>query len=877
MAAKRKPAAKKTHKLSNDFIGLLLIAIGIFSLISVFFLGNTDKVGSVGPVVKDILFGLFGLIAYVIPLLLIVVGWLVMISWKKSLNRGKTALVAGIYVLVTIFIQMCFDGQIRDGTVEREMFTGYVSASFSFGIASGGGAGALGGIFTWPIYFMLGKWGTFILVIAGVIACVAALTHFSLGGAGRKMTSAVGSAASSAIEKAREYRRQEEDYSLEEEEPEYEPSYLDEEVYIAPVDDSMDGLDLIEERNRRRQLHNETLKPSRKKRSKEPELIDLSSGRRIIRPVLDEDEFEDGFEEPDGLMLETVPDPESETLDIPPVDADVFGENEEMVGIADSLVTTTVSQTETVEKIAPEAVPPVDQLPGAQALAGAHEIVQEEPGVFAVDARPADPPPYHFPKLDLLTKPTNSSNNDRQAAKEQQERSQLLVETLASFGIESKVVGVSRGPALTRYELKPAAGVKVSRITGLADDIALNMAAVGVRIEAPIPGKAAIGIEVPNIDVSTVTLREVLASEDFRKHPSRLAFALGKDIAGKPIIADLARMPHLLIAGATGSGKSVCINSLVASILYKATPEEVKLIMIDPKVVELSVYNGIPHLLIPVVTDPKKAASALNWAVLEMGDRYKKFANTNNRDLKGYNEYARTEGLEPMSQLVVIIDELADLMMVASREVEEHIARLAQLARAAGIHLVIATQRPSVNVITGVIKANIPSRIAFAVASQVDSRTILDMAGAEKLLGRGDMLYDPSGASKPMRVQGCFISDGEVHKVVESVKSVREADYDPTLIETLESAASSGESGGGMAEEDEHDVDELLREAIELALDAGQVSASMLQRRYRIGYARAGRLIDEMEKRGIITGFDGSKPRAVLISREEFNQQYVEL
>jgi S-DNA-T family DNA segregation ATPase FtsK/SpoIIIE len=384
-----------------------------------------------------------------------------------------------------------------------------------------------------------------------------------------------------------------------------------------------------------------------------------------------------------------------------------------------------------------------------------------------------------------------------------------------------------------------------------------------------------VGIEIPNIEVSTVTLREVLECEDFQRHPSRLAFALGKDIAGKPVVADLARMPHILIAGATGSGKSVCINSLVASILFKATPEEVKLIMIDPKVVELSVYNGVPHLLVPVVTDPKKAASALNWAVMEMTDRDKKFAATGVRDLKGYNEYARENGQDVLAQIVVIIDELADLMMIAPREVEDHINRLAQLARAAGIHLVIATQRPSVNVITGVIKANIPSRIAFSVASQVDSRTILDMAGAEKLLGRGDMLYDPSGANKAVRVQGCFITDKEVTAVVELVKKFREAEYDPEIIEALERAEAGGGSGGGEGGEGgEEGVDDLLRQAIEMAIEAGQISTSMLQRRFRVGYARAGRLIDEMEQRGIISGFEGSKPRTALIGKEEFYRQY---
>ena len=426
------------------------------------------------------------------------------------------------------------------------------------------------------------------------------------------------------------------------------------------------------------------------------------------------------------------------------------------------------------------------------------------------------------------------------------------------------------GPAITRYELQPAAGVKVSRIVSLVDDIALNMAAVGVRIEAPIPGKAAIGIEIANDDIATVHLRDVLESDESLRHPSRLAVALGKDIAGKNIIADLARMPHLLIAGATGSGKSVCINTIIASIIYRATPEEVRLILIDPKKVELSVYNGIPHLLVPVVTDPKKASGALNWAVMEMDERYKRFADVGVRDIRGYNAQRRAD--EPlMPQIVVIIDELSDLMLVAPGEVEEAICRLAQLARACGIHLVIATQRPSVNVITGIIKANIPSRIAFAVSSQVDSRTILDAAGAEKLLGKGDMLYAPAGGGKPLRVQGCFVSDAEVARVVDYVKERHETDYSQAVIDALEHAE---EAETPDEDTNESESDALFEQAVEMAVEAGQASISMLQRRLRVGYARAGRLIDEMARRGIIGQAEGAKPREVLITREDFHVMF---
>ena len=444
---------------------------------------------------------------------------------------------------------------------------------------------------------------------------------------------------------------------------------------------------------------------------------------------------------------------------------------------------------------------------------------------------------YRIPPTDLLIRPqVNIYEKDRARLAENNAR--LLEETLNSFGVSAKVTQVSRGPVITRYELHPAPGVKVSRIVSLADDIALNLAAPSVRIEAPIPGKAAVGIEVPNRDISPVYLREVLESEEFIYHPSRIAVALGKDIAGKNIIADIAQMPHLLIAGATGSGKSVCINALILSILYKASPQEVKMIMIDPKMVELNQYNGIPHLLIPVVTNPKKAAGALNWAVQEMTSRYNLFADKGVRDIDDYNMSVETPD-ERLPQMLVIIDELSDLMMVAPAEVEDAVCRLAQMARAAGIHLIIATQRPSVDVITGLIKANIPSRIAFAVSSQVDSRTILDMGGAEKLLGRGDMLFYPVGANKPIRVQGSFVTAKEVESVVNYIKQQNDSpSYSPDILEEIVTEHEFTEP--------EH-FDELLPEAIETVLDAGQASISMLQRRLRIGYATGCAPIDEME------------------------------
>lgn len=466
---------------------------------------------------------------------------------------------------------------------------------------------------------------------------------------------------------------------------------------------------------------------------------------------------------------------------------------------------------------------------------------------------------YNLPPLSLLRK--NSGKQRGFCEKELLDNAQTLENTLKSFGLEAKVIQVNCGPTITRFEIQPSPGIKVSRIMSLADDIALSLAASDVRIEAPIPGKAAVGIEVPNKKKSLVLMRDVLESTDFVKSPSKLSIALGMDIDGNPKVADLTEMPHLLIAGATGSGKSVCIKTIISSILFKAHPNEVKLMMIDPKVVELAIFDGIPHLLTPVVTDAKKAAAALSWMVGEMERRYQLFAEEGVRDIARYNELYNDK---PMPKIVVIIDELADLMMVAPRDVEDCICRLAQMARAAGIHLVVATQRPSVDVITGLIKANIPSRISFAVSSQVDSRTILDISGAEKLLGKGDMLFYPVGAPKPVRIQGAYITEEEVEKLINYCKKQKEPAYEKNL-------SDFNEVGVDKSHEE---TDELFEEAVKVVLDSGQASISMLQRRLRIGYARAARLIDEMEQRGIVGGYEGTKPREILISKEHYEKYF---
>lgn len=493
-----------------------------------------------------------------------------------------------------------------------------------------------------------------------------------------------------------------------------------------------------------------------------------------------------------------------------------------------------------------------------------HEIAENKQEAPAV---------YTFPPIDLLKMSDNESNSE-QAEAEMKNNADTLVDTLKSFGVQTRIVDIHRGPTVTRYELQPSAGVKISKITALADDIALNLAAAGVRIEAPIPGKAAVGIEVPNRVKDTVSIREMIESEEFSNAKSKLSFVVGKNIDGEVIIGDIAKLPHVIIAGTTGSGKSVCTNGIIMSILYNASPDEVRLVLIDPKMVEFKVYDGIPHLLIPVVTDPRKAAGALSWAVQEMLKRYKLFADSNVRDLNGYNEMAaETEGVEPLPRIVIAIDELADLMMACSNEVEDSICRLAQMARAAGMHLIIATQRPTVDVITGLIKANIPSRIALTVSSQVDSRTIIDTAGAEKLLGYGDMLYYPQGIPKPVRVQGCFVSTKEVEAVVSFIKSGGTVEYSSEIIEEIEKATPAAKSEG--KGDNSSDVpmgdgsdEELIDRAVDVLCDAGQASVSFIQRKLKLGYARAARIMDQLEELGVVGPYEGSKPRAVIITKE---------
>ena len=908
--------AKKKAQASGatqEIIGFALMVLGIFSFVAVVMGGA----GLLGESIAGVMFGLFGLGAYVVPLLLLCIGWIVLIAKRMRLHPGKLALTSVTVLMLFVINHLVVDGRVQQTVLEtRESvgYWGYIAGSYAYGQAHHVGSGALGGILTFPARALLGAVGCWILTIALIVGCVFVLGKLSMRSTAQKVSEAAVSTSRRVRESARTHSQER---ALRQEMRRAEQVRMD--------------LDAVgSEEVERPELRNERVTGPARHPAKEPLMTPLARG---------EEEIEEGeiYEAPRKTLprVELFARRQKQDEEEPAIEID---HNDPTAGAADEedivpveivpvIQPVRVQEEAAIEPIAPEAPaaegpaepdlmpePPRGAADRAQAvqftpivhnpsvsdfdddpeddavIEPPHELpnlvlgrpreispAKEVEYQYAEESAPViDPdavPPYRFPPLTLLN-PAKAPDpvRDHEQEEEQQQKIELLEETLLSFGIEARVINVARGPAITRYELQPARGVKVSKITGLADDIALNMAAMGgVRIEAPVPGKSAVGIEIANATIATVTLREVLESKEFQDHPSKIAVALGKDIAGTPVVADLARMPHLLIAGATGSGKSVCINSIIASILYKATPDEVRLILIDPKVVELSVYNGIPHLLIPVVSDPKKAAGALGWAVQEMTDRYKRFEGAVVRDLKGYNKYAVKNGLEPLPQIVVIIDELADLMMVAQGDVEQKICRLTQLARAAGIHLVIATQRPSVDVITGLIKANVPSRIAFAVASQVDSRTILGIGGAEKLLGRGDMLFDPSGASKAIRVQGAFISDDEVMDLVDFVKEKAAARYDESVIEALDRADAADKKQKD-EEKEEEDTDPLLMDCVELAVDAGQISASMIQRKYRVGYARAGRILDQMEKRGFISGFEGSKPRQTRITREQFYQ-----
>ncbi|ANX01348.1 cell division protein FtsK [Thermoclostridium stercorarium subsp. leptospartum DSM 9219] len=822
---KGKTGKVKKVRSRNEISGVFTIAFGILFALSIY---HKNLTGLFGEIIQHVSTGMFGFIAYLLPPFVIIYGILLIFYPYNRQIRRKLHL---IFLLLVVIGAIFTAGNFNKSEYVNMTFFQYLKHFYKMGrnvskIPYTLNGGVVGGLISVPLCLVFQKTGTIVLLGAFSIVVAMLITEISL----KKMASDT----ADKVRRIRENRADMVEFIDEEDE--------DEPIFIKELDEPVNV-------------------KMRKKDSETAKIIDFplirnKSGKKSDGNA-DNQAHEISVKDEDDVSVNEIPiqvkDKKTETVqDIP-----AMADNEKpQAAVLEIPVQMKDEKAGTVREI------PLEMKEEKSKQESENENVSGK----EQEKIPVQSAEYRFPPFSCLNAPEDGGMNTKKLKQNALENAKKLEDTLTSFGIGAQIVNIAVGPAFTRFEVQPSPGVKVSRIVNLTDDIALSLAAQGIRIEAPIPGKSAVGIEVPNPEVAPIMLREVIETPEFVKFKSKLAVGLGKDISGENVIIDLAKMPHLLIAGATGSGKSVCINTIIISLLYKATPYEVKLLMIDPKVVELGVYNGIPHLLIPVVTDPSKAAGALQWAVQEMMTRYKLFADKGVRDLNGYNRAIEEEGEGfKLPQIVIIIDELADLMMVAPHDVEDSICRLAQMARAAGMHLVIATQRPSVNVITGVIKANIPSRIAFAVSSQVDSRTILDMSGAEKLLGKGDMLYYPVGMPKPIRVKGCFISDKEIERVVEFVKNQFPAEYDEDIIDQITKKNDDTDNP-------ELDADELLPQAIELVVECGQASVSLIQRRFRVGYARAGRIIDQMAERGIISGFEGSKPRRVLITKEQWEE-----
>lgn len=877
--SKKSTAGKQSDGgLKAEIISIITIAVCLLLILSLY---NSSKSGFLGGFINSFLTGMFGFGAYVLPFVVIIVCIAVIFMKDKYIDTPRIIMGIALFLIMTSLAHVLN----TKNTIAAESLWEYISESYSSGSFNNGGltGAAFGNFFvqiagTVGAYIIFGTTGTILLILITGKSLFAFLYKIS-------------DKATDIVEKSK-YREVERDYD---EKPFRVESIRKRkmEVYDLPKQERSQSVfnHIINEGESENQQKVELINDRIKRVNKTDRtsifdsnlntandvigVIENESAAGIIPfPTIPLEETIAGVHNAENLEKEKQE--KSVEAELPEFDLKLSG-----TGIEDDMVKESTEDFVHPEFINSEIkiVEKVDELDALlkRAEADMYEAKQTttaeslediiaRTGNASMEERQAE---YIFPPISLLKE--NNTSISMSSRTQIYENSKKLEQTLKSFGVEARVVEVSKGPTVTRYELSPGPGVKVSKISGLSDDLALNLAAVGIRIEAPIPGKSVVGIEIPNKEVQPVFLREVIEDEIFKNYPSKLAFALGKDIAGNAIVTDIARMPHMLIAGSTGSGKSVCINTLITSIIYKARPDEVKLLMVDPKVVELSIYNGIPHLLIPVVTDPKKAAGALNWAVVEMNNRYKLFADSAVRDLKGYNNWKRERGdKDIVPQIVIIIDELADLMMAAPGEVEESICRLAQMARAAGIHLVIATQRPSVDVITGLIKANIPSRLAFAVSSGTDSRTVLDAVGAEKLLGKGDMLFNPVGLSKPQRIQGAFISDKEVESIVSFLKKEFEQEYDSEMVEKI---TANAKSGGELGESDE-----LLQEAVDFIIEKDKASVSMLQRRFRVGYNRAARLMEELETRGIVGPEDGSKPRKVYMSSlqwQEYKENYL--
>lgn len=852
---------------------LLILVMMLFVMLSVYL--NTG--GVLGEAIRVFMFGVFGVAGWIAPLVLFVA------TFYKMFNKGNERL--NIKILLSIMIIFFVSVAAHIGFVEyaqidiklsdkRAFFASlanYYMVSSAFKVGGGFIGGLIGDVFI----IFLGKIASGFLLAAIFIALLVAITEQSFIMLVRGITNVVVTSVKKLAEKM---------------EAKYEESQMKRELKKDKAAEAKITEDLMRQQNTQETETSIELENKKKDTKESVDIVSQEAKPKKKRHIADlfkstifninndedydvmnyiekkeanelnerEERFSQLFDEAEGLTQQST----NNKVEFEDEVRLTFDElHPEAVKAEDlnNAPEVTINVPKGTVSILPEIKKSKDKAITKSASQSSKPKIEQE----MLEGIKEDVKVYKFPPLELLQ--SNNVGNKIDSRQSVAKNARKLEETLESFGVGAKVIDFSVGPSVTRYEIQPNQGVKVSKIVNLVDDIALNLAASSLRIEAPIPGKSAIGIEVPNAEVTPVFLKDVLNSEKFEKFPSKVAFALGKDISGELMIADIGRMPHLLIAGATGSGKSVCINTLITSILYKASPDEVKFLMIDPKVVELSIYNGIPHLLIPVVTDPNKAANALNWAVQEMLDRYKIFSIANVRDLKGYNKYVDEKGeMKKLPQIIIIVDELADLMAVASKNVEDAIHRLAQMARAAGIHLIIATQRPSVNVITGVIKANIPSRIAFNVASGTDSRTIIDMNGAEKLLGKGDMLFYPVGVPKPIRVQGAFISDKEIKNIVAYLKDKKKHDYDQKILKQLDKDTSEQKS-----EKNDSDLDDMFIEALELCVKSKKASASMIQRRFRMGYNRAGRIIDQLFDAGFIGEDQGSKGRDVLMTMEE--------
>lgn len=854
-----KAAAEKENEIRHDKVlwSTLLFALGVLTLAFMLIPGE-----SVWNSIHNVLLGLFGVSVFLVPVIMIYVSIMIALDKGEHYVSVRVLQCFILILLISGFVQIVFSGELQG----ENLFDEILPIMFSEGKKLRGG-GLLSIIIAGPLLALFKRTGATIIIILFIFVFIMIMANKTVIDLFKMIRNAANKASAARAK-----------------------NYKETEDFIAPpgVKKAVPNADVPENaaKEKQKNFNIDIPIPSSKKLSRNEQVKatgtlteppkDLAEPENISPIPESAPKIEDKKVETDKQVAkETIKHASSELDDIikkaasvPPKptpktcpDADEQGQLKKDIANAikkkqSTLASDKINTTEELD------------MPDAPTAADIQNEISENKHEAVV---------YKFPPVSLL-KEADNDRNAEDAEAEMKANADTLVDTLKSFGVQTRIVDIHRGPTVTRYELQPSAGVKISKITALADDIALNLAAAGVRIEAPIPGKAAVGIEVPNRVKDVVSIREMIESPEFAAAKSKLSFVVGKNIDGEVIVGDIGKMPHVIIAGTTGSGKSVCTNSIIMSILYNATPDEVRLVLIDPKMVEFKTYDGIPHLLIPVVTDPRKAAGALSWAVQEMLKRYKLFADSNVRDLNGYNEMAaETDGVEPLPRIVIAIDELADLMMACANEVEDSICRLAQMARAAGMHLIIATQRPTVDVITGLIKANIPSRIALTVSSQIDSRTIIDTAGAEKLLGYGDMLYYPQGIPKPIRIQGCFVSTKEVEAVVEFIKSGGTVEYSNEIIEEIEKAmpVPKGEKSGDNSSDvpvGDSDAD-IIDRAVDVLCDAGQASVSYLQRKLKLGYARAARIMDQLEELGVVGPYEGSKPRSVLVTKEMWAQR----